>query len=458
MTNLPFRTALVIAILAAATWLGRSFVNFDTIATLDRLWAFHTPRPRQAPPVELPIGKNFGKLDRPKGKSAPLKRLPGGVERIQGAELLSSFFEALRRVEAKEDGARVRIAHYGDSPTTADLITADARDLLQRQFGGAGHGYHLIAKPWAWYMHRGIDSTADGWDVEPATTAKTRDGLFGYGGVSVQGGAGATARFRWRKARHTTAALGYLRQPSGGALTVEACRETLGEVDTAGERGSAFATFSLPDGCEELRLRVARGRVRLFGLDLRDGEAGLIYDSLGINGAYISVLSKFLGEAHWSEQLQHYQPDLVVINYGTNESVYAAFVDKVFEKELRTAIQRAKAALPGKSILVMSPMDRGERAASGFIETVPALERLVAIEEKIAAEEGVAFFNTFRAMGGRGTMREWYEGTPRLVGADFIHPMPAGAKRIGEFLFRAVMDGFNRHKSQKTAGSLARNN
>ncbi len=37
--------------------------------------------------------------------------------------------------------ARVtRVLHYGDSPTTADLITADARALLQKQFGDAGHG------------------------------------------------------------------------------------------------------------------------------------------------------------------------------------------------------------------------------------------------------------------------------------------------------------------------------
>ena len=37
---------------------------------------------------------------------------------------------------------------------------------------------------------------------------------------------------------------------------------------------------------------------------------------------------------HWAEQLRHLQPDLVIINYGTNESGYAAFVDKSYGKEL----------------------------------------------------------------------------------------------------------------------------
>ena len=29
-------------------------------------------------------------------------------------------------------------------------------------------------------------------------------------------------------------------------------------------------------------------------------------------------------------------------------------------------------------------------------------------------------------------MGRWYAAEPRLVGADFIHPMPAGAKIVGE--------------------------
>ena len=101
----------------------------------------------------------------------------------------------------------------------------------------------------------------------------------------------------------------------------------------------------------------------------------------------------------------------------------------------------------------MSPMDRGERNASGQIETVPALQRLVELERKIAANEGVAFFNTFEAMGGNGTMAKWYAAEPRLVGADFIHPMPGGAKIIGNLLYKAILDGYNHHKTGKrTAG------
>ena len=110
---------------------------------------------------------------------------------------LVSFYNAIERLEAGEVGATVRLAHYGDSPTTADLITADVRSLLQKRFGDAGHGYYLIAKPWAWYGHRGVDSDSSGWDVEASNLTKNRDGFYGYGGVSFKGGAGARASSRW---------------------------------------------------------------------------------------------------------------------------------------------------------------------------------------------------------------------------------------------------------------------
>ena len=43
-------------------------------------------------------------------------------------------------------------------------------------------------------------------------------------------------------------------------------------------------------------------------------------------------------------------------------------------------------------------------------------------------------------------MGRWYAAEPRLVGADFIHPMPAGAKIVGELLYRALRDGYNQYK------------
>lgn len=360
---------------------------------------------------------------------------------------LDAFFAALRRAEMKQETGVVKIVHYGDSPTTADLITADIRQMLQTQFGDAGHGYHLIAKPWAWYEHRGVNVAADGWQAEPANQPEQGDGLYGLGGVTFIGSPGAWARFQFSGNGEEQVEVHAWRQPGGGRLSVHSGGLRLGELDTqAAKPQEAFVTFSLPAGAKSVELRVASGMVRLFGVQFGKAQPGVMYSSLGVNGAHIGMLATRFKEDHWSRILQHVKPDLVVLNYGTNESTSMEFVDSSYETTLRMAIQRVRKALPKSSVMIMSPMDRGQREMNGHIATVPALRKVVAIQAKVAAETKVAFFNTFEAMGGEGTMGRWYLAEPRMVGADLIHPMPSGAKQVGGYFFKAVLDAYNKYK------------
>jgi hypothetical protein len=52
-------------------------------------------------------------------------------------------------------------------------------------------------------------------------------------------------------------------------------------------------------------------------------------------------------------------------------------------------------------------------------------------------------------------MSRWFAAEPRLVGSDYIHPMPAGAKIVGELLFTALRQGFNRYKLEELKSKLA---
>ena len=376
---------------------------------------------------------------------------------IDAAHDLDRFYGSLLKTERKEAGAITRILHYGDSPTTADMITADVRDLLQKQFGDAGHGFALIAKPWAWYGHRGLEIRGSGWSYDTAGHGSDKDGLCGLGAVSFTGYSGARSRIKLRDATHTRVEVSFLQQPDGGEFSLVADDQVLGSVNTRGDETKAgFAAFEIPAGAGVFEIRDLRGKSRVFGMRFEKDTPGLIYSSLGVNGAYISLLARMMDEDHWAEQLRHNKPDLLIINYGTNESVNDLFVDRVFEPELRRVIARIRKATPGTSILIMSPMDRGKRQSTGDIGTVPSLQRLVALEQRVAAAEKCAFFNTFQAMGGPGTMGRWYEAEPRLVGADFIHPMPAGAKMVGNLLYKAVLDGYNHYKQRQLNEGFAK--
>ncbi len=363
---------------------------------------------------------------------------------VDNAGSLDHFYTALDELSSGQRTRPVRIVHYGDSPTTADLITGDARELLQDRFGDAGPGFILIAKPWAWYGHHGVDVSATGWQITTAV-GSIREANYGLGGASFLGPVGAESTIHLTAHSSTSIEIQYLQQPAGGTVEVLADSKSAGSVKTSGEKKNAAATVELPAGTRTVTLRVAGSAVELFGVAFGTHTKGITYDSIGLNGASTTVMSRVFSPTEWGNALQHRNPDLVIINYGTNESSYPAYVDKQYEPELRRAIARVRTALPNASILIMSPMDRGTREGDA-ISTMPAIPKLVAIQQRVAAELGCGFFNTYAAMGGNGTMQRWYDGHPRMVAADLIHPSPQGARIVAQSLTGQLLIGYERYQ------------
>ncbi len=364
-----------------------------------------------------------------------------------GRGALDAFYAALWVLEQGERPEVVTVLHYGDSPTTADLITGDVRAMLQRRFGDAGHGFNLVGKPWAWYGHRDVEIADHGWKAATGV-GSMREGVYGLGGATLTGGVDARSTFRLKDASQTAVEVEYLSRPGGGSFRVLADDAVLGTVLTeAAVEAPESRVFALPRGTKAVSVVVAAGEVKMFGVDFRKGDRGVVYDSLGLNGASTTVLSRTMSPGVWAAELKHARPSLVVINYGTNESSFPTFVEKGYEAELRGAVGRVRAALPGVPILIMSPMDRGERGGLNEIHTMSTIPEIVRIQRRVAEETGCAFFDTFDAMGGSGTFARWYAAKPRLVTADLIHPTPAGAYAVAELLIRSLSLGYDQWKA-----------
>jgi lysophospholipase L1-like esterase len=418
MRNFPIQTGLTIALLGVGLFGARLLT------------------PAKAPPRPAPPPPPVANPAYPSTKANPDALFD------DASGVLDRFYQSLARPDTI-----TRIVHYGDSPTTADLITGDIRKLLQARFGDAGHGFILPAKPWAWYQHTGAQVTGKGWVMQPASRFEKRDGLFGLGGVSFVG-TGATSRIQF-EAPQSRFELWFHGQPGGGTVSLTADGVELGRVDTSSDPGEGFAAFEAREPAYTLELQVVQGRARIFGVSAERAGPGVVYDSLGLNGASVGVLSGMFNPEHLAGQLQHRNPDLVILNYGTNEADFASFVESPeYEKDLREALRRLRAALPETPILMMSPMDRGYRAKSGEIETMPTIPEIVAIQRRVARDTGCGFFDTFQAMGGAGTMARWYAAQPRLVSADFIHPYPAGGKQIAVIFARELSNGLDRYQQR----------
>jgi lysophospholipase L1-like esterase len=370
---------------------------------------------------------------------------------------LDSFYATLARTDAHQAGAITRITHYGDSPITNDGITAPVRRLLQQRFGDAGHGFILIDRPWAWYGHSAITfSSGGGWSNDSLMNPMVTDGAFGLGGVDFRAnGPGKYARFGPATDGDTGKNFSrmdvyYERQPNGGQFEASVVNGNSETVSTRGDSvESAFFEIKAPkNGSNTFEVKTSGGSVRLFGAVIENDGPGVVYDSLGVNGAYAGLLANVMNEQHWAAQLKHRNPNLIILNYGTNESQYASDNQMArYDKDLREVVRRVRAALPEVAILIVSPMDRGTHSG-GKVITLPAIPKIVEMQRRVASETNCAFLNLFAAMGGEGTMAKWHEGRNHLVGGDLTHPTAEGAETVGGLIYQALMDGYNRYQAR----------
>jgi len=391
--------------------------------------------------------------DPPTSAAAPIRATPGEIEDPSG-HALDSFFASMLKTETQ--GGQTRICHYGDSPITNDGITSTARRKLQLKFGDAGHGFILIDRPWGWYEHAGVIREASrGWQSDPMFISRG-ELFYGLGGVSFTASAAGTS------ASFSTASEGeigrsvsafdlyFLMRPGAGDFDVQIDDQLAERVATdSDEIKSGFHRVSVAEGPHRLTIKLAgNGAVQMFGVTLESSHAGVQYDSLGVNGAFIGLLAHYLDADHWAEQLRHRSPDLVIIGYGTNESQFEKLPMDQYEMDTKEAIRRIRTALPGASIMLLGPMDRGARGPGGGIVTRPMIPKLISYQRRIAAETGCAFFDEFTAMGGEGTVARWCEARPRLMGGDFTHPTAQGSEIVGTLLYDAIIRAFSEYKAR----------
>lgn len=379
-----------------------------------------TPPEAAAPPVPL--------LD-PTGKS------------------LDHFFAALERTQRKEPGAVTRIAHFGDSIVVSDYVSGTLRRKFQETFGDAGHGYMLIANPWPAYFHNDVFRFAtSGFRVSRIVGPLTNDGLYGLGGVTFRGGPGIVAQFGTAEkgdyGTHVSRfVLSYLESPGAGKLLLDVDGERQAEIDTNGPASVVRRhELTLPDGPHRFEMKAKDGDTRTFGVVLERDGPGVVLDALGVQGARIRFLDK-QDDAHFADELRWRKPDLVVFQFGANESGdgYAYPMDE-YQKTMSAVIEQAQKALPNASCLILGAMDRA-RVENGQVTSMKIIQLIVAEQKRAAEKLGCAYFDTYESMGGWGSMPAWVK---RGLGqADMTHPTGVGAERLATWIYGALLGRYD---------------
>jgi lysophospholipase L1-like esterase len=360
---------------------------------------------------------------------------------------MDAFYRALAATARGEAHAVTRVAHYGDSSIALDGITQTVRQRLQQRFGDAGHGFVLASRGTMPYRHRGVRHESEGtWRLMEITHLPLSDGHYGLGGYQARSITGARSFFETVEDGPVGRSVGrfdvlYEQYPRGGRLELRVDSGEPIEVDTRGPADDGIRRVEVPDGSHRLELRtVGHGESHVYGVVLEREGPGVVYDSLGMVGARAN---RFLGfdEAHLRRQLALRDTALVVIGYGGNDAD-DDHEPAIYERDFRQVAHLVRQARPEASCLLFAPLDQGQRNARGQVETMPAVPRIVAAMRAAARAEGCAFFDTFAAMGGEGSMGRWFRQTPRLSSGDFRHATPAGYRVVGDLFYQALLEGF----------------
>ncbi len=419
-----------------------------------------TPTGAEAREARGPIASGDGTASEGAAQLAPIdtEKPPVPIFDPSG-HALDGFFASLAETQAKKPGAITRIAHFGDSVIVSDYVSGTLRRELQDTFGDAGHGYVLIANAWPSYFHNDVFRFAtSGWKVSRIVGPMAKDGFYGLGGVSFSALSGIRARFGTAEKgdygrKVSRFVVSYLEQPGGGRLEVLVDGKPHSEINTEGPvKVGAHYVVDVPDGEHLLELAVKGRETRAFGVVLERDQPGVVLDALGVQGARIRFLDQ-QDDAHWASELEWRKPNLLVYQFGANESGdgYAYPMDE-YLRTMKLVLEQGKRALPESSCLVVGAMDRARRE-EGATTSMKIIQLIVAEQKRAAEQVGCAYFDTYNAMGGWGSMPNWVR---RGLGqADMTHPTGVGAQRIGHWLYRALMQAYDGYLAKRGNGAVA---
>nr|WP_240359267.1 GDSL-type esterase/lipase family protein [Pyxidicoccus trucidator] len=353
---------------------------------------------------------------------------------------LAPFFDSLDSLAVGRASSPTVIEAFGNSLIAGDRIVDVIREDLDTAFGSAGRGLLLVDRM-APYGGRGRASqSASGW--QPRTLGELRAPPLSFGITGVYHVATtAKARGRFRLDGESRGTLWWLDVPQAGALTVSSGGQVLARTEPAGDGAPRATRFELPKDATSVDV-IAEGKGAVVqGVVLQHARPGIVLDMLGVPSADAGLYAR-VDDAALRTQLAEREPRLMLFFLGGNESKRIEWKRMDLEKlrtDLQALLRRARAAAPASACMVVGPMDAvsGKPGQSPTLKQRPFLEAVVAAEREVATAEGCAFFDTFTAMGGRGSLARFYKAG--FMHDDLVHPRGQGLDLLGHLVTDALL-------------------
>ncbi len=385
----------------------------------------------------------------------------GAAAKARPATPLAPFFATLEALHTGAATGPVVIMQIGDSHTAADLLSGRLRQLFQQRFGAAGRGMLPPGIPEPWYAPDLVQvSQAGGWQLAGSIKGP---GPFGLGGVA-QNSTGPGAQMvltETEPAGFDRAFVEVLRRPGGGTLRLRVDNGTAHDFATAANTEAAqwIDLPAAPKSHVVALSTLGSGPVTLLSWGTQRRVPGIVYENLGIIGATVAVIGNW-NPATVALEMQHRDPALIVVAYGTNMAAAPAAALAWYKQAFATRVKELSAAAPHAAVLVIGPPDmnlKGQPPVAGCTAAdegwapPPGLALVREAQREVAQQNGWYFWDWQAAMGGPCASDRWFRQNPPLALPDHIHQTPAGYQRSADALFATLMAEYRHYRARPGA-------
>ena len=206
-----------------------------------------------------------------------------------------------------------------------------------------------------------------------------------------------------------------------------------------------YFEFELNQLTDSLNLKISKpagvsGSFTLYGIVSESAPNGILYHSIGINGAQVP---SFLRCDLFEQQLAALKPDLVILGLGINDAYSKKFSPEVYEENYTELIAGIRRAAPETAIIFITNNDsylyrryinkNGQKVEQSLL--------------KLGAKINAGVWNMYEVMGGMNSVVLWEKNNLAL--RDKVHFTREGYLLLGDLFFNALMQNFELYLTTK---------
>lgn len=363
---------------------------------------------------------------------------------IQNAIHLEKFFEGLYQQRLAND-RKINIVHIGDSHVQADYMTSIIRRNFHRHFGNAGRGLIVPLRVARTNEPNNYKTISDSPWTSKRCVFPEQPLPIGIGGITIEtkkpdANLQIFMNDLWLDYTFNKLTLFYERDEKSFDFSIrDVDGKELGRIDAVSDSSRSHAGVTWDQKINAVTIQSVKTNSRqtraiLYGVVLENSDNGVLYHTIGVNGAKFKHYNQ---AENFSKQTALLNTDLFIISLGTNESIDFPYLDRNFTAHIDDLVTSLRSSNPMAEFILVTPQEafRDKNKRNPGVATIR--EQII----QYAVENGLAFYDLYKAVGGEHSAQSWRNHA--LLSTDGIHLTKDGYEYQGNLFYHALIKGYN---------------